>query len=111
VPTGSTTPTTAIVGSLGGGVTITDIGTVSRYGTGDNARSVPPNEHLYAFKLAGAAGNSGTVTDLSSSLTLSIDGATGRALPVAKPGDQIIVAAPTTAKTVDLVLLDGGIKQ
>ena len=76
-----------------GGITITDIGQVSRYGTGDNARSAPPNQRLYAFKLTGAAGNNGDVNDLSSSTTLSRS--TAAAAPAAdrRPAATAIVAA------------------
>ncbi len=110
VPSGSKT-TTAIVGSLTGGITITDIGKVSRFGSGDAARSAPDGQQLYAFKVAAAAGNSGTVTDLSSSTTISVDGGAGRPLPTEPAGQAIVIAVPDATKTLDLVLTDGGIKQ
>jgi hypothetical protein len=110
-PAAGTTPTVSNVGSLAGGVSISNLGKISRYGTGDDARSAASGQQLYAFKLAGAAGNDGTVKDLSSSVTLSVDGAAGKTLPVPKTGQYIIVGVPTGAKTVDLVLTDSGIKQ
>jgi hypothetical protein len=111
VPSTGNPPITAIVGSLGGGITITDVGPVTRFGTGDNAFSAPLNQKLIAFSLAGAAGNDNTVVDLSSSTTLSVDGGPGRTLPKANAGEDIIAAVPNSAKSVDLVLQDSGITQ
>ena len=104
-------PPTATIGSYAGGLTITNIGKVTRFGTGDNARSAPAGQLLYAFKIAAAAGNDGAVKDLSSATTIALDNAAGRALP-AHTGDQaIVIAVPTSVKSLDLVLNDSGLKQ
>jgi hypothetical protein len=106
-----TKPVTAIIGSYGGGITITEIGPVTRYGTGDNARSAPANQRLYAFKLGPAAGNSGDVKDLSGDTTLTVDSGKPQALPPPTSGQAIVAAVPDTAKSVELILTDSGLKQ
>jgi hypothetical protein len=101
----------AIVGSFNGGITITDIGKVDRYGQGVDARSAPANHQLYAFTLAGAAGNSGVVKDLSSATTISVDSGEARPVPSEKSGQSVVIDVPNTAKSVVLTLTDGALKQ
>jgi hypothetical protein len=111
--TGATVPAaaaTAVMGSLSGGVSLTNLGPVMRYGHGDDARTAPSGEKLIAFKTAGSMGNDGTSTDLSAKAVVSVDGASGRSLP-AKTAAYYVVAVPSSAKTVDLVLVDGGLTQ
>ncbi len=109
-PAGSK-PITAIIGSLTGGITITDYGKVARYGTGDDARSTPSGQLLYAFKTAGAAGNSGDVKDLSSEAVVSVDGGPNKALPKEAAGQSVVIAVPDTTKSISLILIDSGITQ
>ncbi|MFN2518671.1 MAG: hypothetical protein ABR604_06440 [Jatrophihabitantaceae bacterium] len=104
-------PTGAAMGSSSGGVTVTKLGPVSRYGRGDNARSAPPGQKLIVFATAGAKGDIGISTDLTSSSSVSVDGAAGRPVPDAGRGEYIILAVPTAARSVDLVLDDHGVKQ
>ena len=106
-----TKPITAIIGAYTGGITITDIGPISRYGTGDNARSAPAGQRLYAFKLGPAAANDGTVKELDASTTIVIDGSAGRPLPPTTDQQAIVIAVPNAAKSVELVLTDSGLKQ
>jgi hypothetical protein len=106
-----TKATTAIIGSFNGGITITDIGKIDRYGKDDDARSAPPNQQLYAFTLTGAAGNSGVVKDLSSSTTIAVDSGAGRTMPPEAKGQSVVIAVPTSAKSVVLTLTDGALKQ
>ena len=101
----------AIIGSFSGGITITDIGKVDRFGQGVDARSASPNHQLYAFTLAGAAGNSGVVKDLSSQTTISIDSGAARPVPAEKSGQSVVISVPNTAKSVVLTLTDGTLKQ
>ena len=103
-------PAGAVMGSLSGGVTLTNLGPVTRYGKGDAARSAPAGQKLIAFKTAGAQGNDGDSTDLSPKATVAVDGGTGQPLP-AKAAAYYVVAVPTTAKTVNLTLVDSGITQ
>ena len=103
-------PAGAVMGSMSGGIRVTNLGTVARYGTGDAARSAPKDQKLIAFKTEGAEGNDGTSTDLSPSATVSVDGAAGQPLP-AKSGAYYVVAVPSGAKTVDLVLINAGLTQ
>jgi hypothetical protein len=107
----STTAVDAVVGSLDGGITIHDIGKVTRYGTGDNARSAPAGQQMYAFQVSAGPGNDETVTNLTSSTTLSVGGAAGRALPATTSGQAIVVAVPTGTTSLDLVLADSGVTQ
>ncbi len=103
-------PATAVMGSLSGGIALTNLGPVSRYGHGDDARTAPAGQKLIAFATTGAMGNDGTSADLSAQAAVSVDGGTGRPLP-AKAAADYVVAVPTTAKTVDLVLSDSGLTQ
>jgi hypothetical protein len=103
-------PNGAVMGSLTGGISLTNLGPVTRYGHGDDARSAPAGETLIAFKTAGAEGNDETSSDLSAKATVSIDGGAGRPLP-ARSAAYYVLAVPTTAKKADLVLSDGGLSQ
>jgi len=104
-------PSTAVIGGVNGGVTVTKLGPVKRYGTGDDARSTPDSHRLIAFQLDGALGNDGTPANLSRSASVSIDGGAARRLPVGNADQYIVVAVPNAAHAVDLVLADSGIRQ
>jgi len=104
-------PPAAVIGALNGGITVTKLGPVKRYGTGDDARSAPDGHRLIAFQLDGALGNDGTPANLSRSASLSINGGSGRRLPVGDPDAYIVVAVPNSAHAVGLGLTDSGIRQ
>jgi hypothetical protein len=106
-----TKPITAIIGAYSGGITITDIGRINRYGTGDNAHSAPAGQRLYAFKLGPAAANDGTVKELTASTTIVVDGAPGRSVPGTTAQQAVVIAVPSATKTLDVVLTDGGLTQ
>jgi hypothetical protein len=112
---GSTTvpdaPKGAVLGSWSGGIALTNLGPVTRYGKGDDARSAPSGQKLIAFATTGALGNDLTSTDLTSSATVSVDGHSGHPIPDATSGEYVVVAVPNNARTVDLVLTDKGLKQ
>jgi hypothetical protein len=103
-------PDGAVIGSLTGGITLTNLGPVNRYGTGDSARTAPTGQKLIAFKTAGARGNDGKTVDLSTQATVSVDGATGKPLP-AKSGAYYVISVPTGASKVDLTLTEQGLTQ
>ncbi len=115
VDIGSTTvpdaPKAAVLGSWSGGIKVTNLGPVTRFGKGDDARSAPPGQKLIAFATTGALGNDLTSTDLTSSATVAVDGQAGHPVPDAGSGEYVVVAVPAGAKTVDLVLNDKGLKQ
>jgi len=104
-------PKGALLGSWSGGITLTNLGPVTRYGTGDAARSAPSGQKLIAFTTKGALGNDGTSTDLTSSAKVSIDGGAGRAVPNPGSGEFVVVAVPSSAGAVDLVLSERGLRQ
>ncbi|MDQ2749871.1 MAG: DUF2510 domain-containing protein [Actinomycetota bacterium] len=104
-------PKGAVMGSWSGGVHVTNLGPVIRYGKGDDARSAPPGQKLIAFAGTGAEGNDLRSTDLTSSAIVVVDGASPLAVPAAASGQYVVVAVPTGAKVVDLVLRDNGLNQ
>jgi hypothetical protein len=103
-------PASAVMGSLTGGISLANLGPVTRYGKGDAARSAPSGQKLIAFKTAGAQGNDGDSTDLTSKATVIVDGGAAQALP-ARTAAYYVVAVPADAKTVALTLVDSGITQ
>jgi hypothetical protein len=104
-------PHGAMIGSINGGVTLTRLGTVRRYGSGDTARCAPRGSQLLAFRLTGAMGDDGVPADLSSHAKVSINGGAGRRLPNADTDQYLVVAVPNSARSVELVLNDGGYQQ
>jgi hypothetical protein len=103
-------PDSAVMGSLSGGISLTNLGPVTRYGSGDSARSAPAGQKLIAFKTAGAPGNDATSSDLSASAGVSVDGSAAKPLPT-KVGAYYVLAVPTSVKTADLVLANAGLTQ
>ncbi|SOD73998.1 uncharacterized protein DUF2510 [Jatrophihabitans sp. GAS493] len=103
-------PAKAVIGSLSGGVRLTVLGKVSHFGTGANSFGAPDGQQLYAFQTAAASGQEGD-EDLSSKLGISIDGDRALPLPPTTYTDYYVVAAPVSAKSVDLVLNDAGAMQ
>lgn len=104
-------PGGAVMGSWSGGVTLTKLGPVDRYGMGDDARSAPAGQKLIGFATTSAVGDDGTSLDLTSSASVSVDGGPGRSVPETTAGQFVVVAVPTAAKSVTLVLEDRGLKQ
>jgi hypothetical protein len=104
-------PRGAVIGSSNGGITVTKLGTVKRYGTGDAARCAPRGSQLVAFRLAGAMGDDGAPADLSGDTRVSINGGAARKLPNADSEQYLVIAVPNSARSVDLVLNDAGYKQ
>jgi hypothetical protein len=103
-------PDGAVMGSLSGGIAVVNLGPVSRYGKGDDARTAPSGQKLIAFKTTGSLGNDGKSGDLSSSAAVSVDHAAGRKLPT-KTAAYYVVAVATAATSVELVLVDSGLTQ
>jgi len=88
------------------GVQLRQYGFVDRYGSGDLARSAPHGRRLLAFSVTTISGESGNAApDLSVRVDDSERG------PLINTSDYVVVAVPTDAKSVDLVLTDSGVKQ
>jgi hypothetical protein len=104
-------PPGAVIGSTNGGITVTKLGTVKRYGTGDAAHSAPAGSQLIAFRVSGAMGDDGLTADLSSNTSVSINGGAARRVPNADSDQYLVVAVPNSARSVDLVLSDAGYTQ
>jgi hypothetical protein len=104
-------PHGAVIGSVSGGITVTKLGTVKRYGSGDAARTAPSGSKLVAFRLVGAMGDDGVPADLSGDTKVSINGGRARRLPNADSDQYLVVAVPNSARSVDLVLNNGGYTQ
>ena len=102
-------PAGATMGSLTGGVTITKLGEIDRYGKGAEARSAPDGQKLIAFQLDDAAGDGSSDGATALGLTVSVDGGTGEKIPDLTGVN--VIAVPTDAKTVDLVTSADSVKQ
>jgi hypothetical protein len=99
----------AVMASLHGGIRVTKVGVVDRFGSGDDARSAPPGERLVAFSYVSVAGQIGNVSPTSRQLGLSVDGGAVRPLPHPASGEVNVVAVPPSG--ADLVLDLDGIRQ
>jgi hypothetical protein len=104
-------PRGAAMGTTNGGVSLSEFGPVTRYGTGDAARSAPEGQKLIAFRLEAVDDDRGDPVLLTRSATVSVDGSPGRNLPTSVAGEPFVAAVPTSARSVDLVLTDGGYRQ
>lgn len=104
-------PDGAVMGSPDGGIRITKLGEVKRYGHGDDARSAPEGQKLIAFQTTGIPGTDGDGEDLTSEAEISVDGASGTPVPELSSGEYVVVAVPDDASSVDLVLEEDGLTQ
>ncbi|MCL2781384.1 MAG: hypothetical protein FWD74_07855 [Actinomycetia bacterium] len=105
-------PADAVIGSINGGIRLTALGPITRFGAGDDARSAPPGERLIAFQLGAGYDANGDAASLLSSTTVAVGSGAGRALPAcAADGCYYLVAVPTDAPSADLVLTDAGRRQ
>jgi hypothetical protein len=91
-------------------VTLERAGVVARYGRGDDARAAPDGQRLLAFRVAVGAGDIGN-TPVPGALSVSVDGAAGRAVPPTEGADGYVVLAVAPSSRVELILDDGGVKQ
>jgi hypothetical protein len=103
-------PRDALMASLRGGIKVTKLGVVKRYGSGDNARTAPAGQRLAAFTFTTVPGQIGNVSPVRGQIGLSVNGGASRALPDSAKG-QVIVAAIPVSGHADLVLHLDGIKQ
>ncbi|MCL2780254.1 MAG: hypothetical protein FWD74_01960, partial [Actinomycetia bacterium] len=80
-----TAPAGAVIGSVNGGIRLTALGPIVRYGSGDAARGAPAGEKLIAFKLGLGFNGAGDPLGLFAKVAVSVDGGAARPLP--KPVD------------------------
>ncbi len=103
-------PHDAVMASLRGGIRLTKVGVITRYGSGDNARTAPDGQRLVAFAYSSVPGQIGDVSPTHSETGLSVNSAASRRLPSAANGQVIVAAIPARA-TADLVLYLDQIRQ
>ncbi len=103
-------PAGALMASLSGGVRLSKIGKIDRYGAGDDARSAPDGQQLYAFTIDSIPGQESDES-MMSHLTVVIDGGSGRPLPTATDSDAYVLAAPKDAKSINLLMDADGFQQ
>jgi hypothetical protein len=99
-------PAAAMLVGRTSGVKLRAYGFVDRYGSGDQARSAPHGRRLLAFAATAVSGESGNALP-----ELSVRVGTSERGPLVNTPDYVVVAVPTDAKNVDLVLNDSGVKQ
>lgn len=109
---GSTSPPPSLSGASIIGkdtkVTLARAGEISRYGSGDDARSAPDGQKLIAFQVSYGAG--AISSSASSKAALVIDGSTPRDLPSATADSFVVAAVPSGGSPV-LRLVNGGFTQ
>ena len=88
-------------------VTLAAAGEVARFGQGDNARSAPSGEKLYAFRVEYGRGDIGHAKVTAEFV---VDNGTPRPLPVALNDDWIIAAVPD-GSSAQIVLDNAGYEQ
>jgi hypothetical protein len=103
-------PNSAVMVSLRGGVRLTKVGPVARFGTGDAARSAPPGQQLIAFTYMSVPGQVANNAPPPNQLGVSVNGGPARAVPAGKGAQAIVVAVPAKGHA-DLVLDADGVRQ
>lgn len=103
-------PASAVIGSLNGGLRLENVGTVTRFGSFETARSAPLGQKLIAFRVGPFIDNDGALKSLLASTTVSVNGGPGRHLPPAT-APYYVLAVPASAASVNLVVTDAGYTQ
>ena len=84
-------PADAVIGSRTGGVSITNLGKISRYGHGDDARSAPAGQKLIAFKTAAGPDEDGLLRFPDGTIAVTV---AGQSHSVPKNSSTVVVAVP-----------------
>ncbi len=103
-------PDSALMVSLRGGVRLTKVGPIDRFGTGDAARSALPGQQLLAFTYTSVPGQIANMTPRAGQLGISVDAGPVRPLPAAKAAQVVVVAVPANGHA-DFVLDADGVRQ
>lgn len=103
-------PNSAVMVSLRGGVRLTKVGPVDRFGTGDSARSAPPGQQLIAFTYMSVPGQVANNAPPPNQLGVSVNDGPARAIPASTGGQAVVVAVPANGHA-DLVLNADGVRQ
>jgi hypothetical protein len=101
-------PADAVIGSRTGGVSLTNLGTIDRYGRGDDARSAPAGQKLIAFKTSAGPDEDGLLNFPDGSIAVTVG---GQSHSVPKNSSTVIVAVPSSTSSADLVVTDAGVTQ
>lgn len=103
-------PNNAVMVALRGGVRLTKVGPIERFGTGDTARSAPPGQQLIAFTYMSVPGQVANNAPPPNQLGVSVNGSPVRPLPAVKGARAVVVAVPAKGHA-DLVLNADGVRQ
>jgi hypothetical protein len=103
-------PNSALMVALRGGVRLTKVGPIQRFGTGDTARSAPPGQRLIAFTYMSVPGQVANNAPPPNQLGVSVNGGPVRPLPTLKGAQAVVVAVPANGHA-DLVLTADGVRQ
>jgi uncharacterized protein DUF2510 len=106
----SDAPAGAVMVALRGGVKLTKVGQIGRYGTGDAARGAPPGRRLVAFTYMYVPGQVANNSPAPNQLGVSVNGGAARRLPPVKGTQAVVVAVPNNGRA-DLVLDADGVRQ
>jgi hypothetical protein len=90
------------------GVRLIAAGEISRYGSGDDARSAPQGYHLIAFQ---TAAHDGDLDGHGTSTPQVVVGGQPRPLPATSAGSPWVVVAVASGTTAELSLTDAGVTQ
>jgi hypothetical protein len=100
-------PGDALMVSLRGGVHLTEVGSVDRYGTGDHARSAPPGQRLIAFTYTPVPGQVANIPPPATQLGISTGGGPVRRLPAVHGTQAVVVAVPAKGQAAIVLNADG----
>jgi hypothetical protein len=103
-------PGDALMVSLHGGVRLTKVGLIDRYGTGDGARSAPPGQRLVAFTYTYVPGQVANIAPSAASLGVATGPGPLRRLP-AVHGTQAVVLTVPAKQPAAVVLSADGVRQ
>jgi hypothetical protein len=90
-------------------VRLVEYGFVDSYDWGDRARSAAPGYRLLAFATSPLPGELGAADDQAPALSVRVDGKERG--PLTATSDYVVTAVPQSAKQIELVLTDSGVKQ
>jgi hypothetical protein len=103
-------PNSALMVALRGGVRLTKLGPIQRFGMGDTARSAPPGQRLIAFTYMSVPGQVANNAPPPNQLGVSVNGGPARPLPILKGAQAVVVAVPANGHA-DFVLNADGVRQ
>jgi hypothetical protein len=100
-------PRNALMVSLRGGVRLTEVGAIDRYGTGDGARSAPPGQRLIAFTYTPVPGQVANIPPPPTELGVSTGTGPVRRLPPVHGTQAVVLAVPAKGQAAVVLNADG----